>query len=255
MSAFIFNSMAKIRMVNTRFWIDDYISHLDPTEKLLFLYFLTNPYTDICGMYEIPLKNVAVDTGIDKEMVIKILNRFERDGKIFYREGWIAIKNFAKHQLDNPKVRRGIELGMEKVPRTLVDIVNSEIGYTMDSLSHLNSNLNPNSNSNSNLKSNIGDKSQVKVTFTQQGAEVIKAFEAVDAKNKTYYANKTQRACADFLVKEYGLDKVLSVIKLLSKANNTEMFPVITNPYDLKEKWVKLAAAFQKLKNKEVVIL
>lgn len=100
-----------------------------------------------------------------------------------------------------------------------------------------------------------GDKSRVKATFTQQGAEVIKAFESVDPKNKTYYANKTQRACADFLVKEYGLEKVLSVIKVLSKANNTEHFPVITNPYDLKEKWVKLAAAFQKLKNKEVVIL
>ena len=63
-------------MINTRFWIDDYISHLDPTEKLMFLYFLTNPLTDICGVYEIPLKNIALDTGIDKEMVEKIIKRF-----------------------------------------------------------------------------------------------------------------------------------------------------------------------------------
>lgn len=142
--------MAKTRMVNTRFWIDDYISHLDPIEKLLFLYFLTNPFTDICGFYEIPIKNIALDTGIDKEMVVKILGRFERDGKVFYRDGWIGIKNFAKHQLDNPKVNRGIELGLEKVPKSLVDIVNNSLSIVYDRLSHLN--LNPNLNSNSKIR-------------------------------------------------------------------------------------------------------
>ena len=37
--------MAKTRIINTRFWIDDYTSNLDPIEKLLFLYFLTNTAT------------------------------------------------------------------------------------------------------------------------------------------------------------------------------------------------------------------
>lgn len=134
--------MAKYRIVNTRFWIDDYTANLDPIEKLLFLYFLTNTSTDISGVYEIPLKNIALDTGIDKEMVEKILGRFARDGKIFYSNGWVGVKNFAKHQLDNPKVQQGIKNGLAKAPKEIIDSLASSI----DSLSHLNSNINSNSN-------------------------------------------------------------------------------------------------------------
>jgi hypothetical protein len=134
--------MAKSRMINTRFWIDDYISELDPTEKLLFLYFLTNPYTDICGIYEVPLKHIALDTGLDKEMVIKIIERFSKDGKIFYEDGWVAVKNFPKHQLNNPKVAKGIEIGLENAPQGLKDRLSIEY----DILPHSNSNSNSNSN-------------------------------------------------------------------------------------------------------------
>ncbi len=75
------------------------------------------------------------------------------------------------------------------------------------------------------------------------GADVIKAFETVDAKNKTYYGNKTQRASADFLVSEYGFKKVGEVIGILSKTNKIPFFPKINSPYDLKEKWQKLSDA------------
>lgn len=141
--------MAKRRLVNTKFWSDNYISDLDPTEKLLFLYLLTNPFTNICGIYEVPLKQVALDTGIDKEMVIKILNRFQSDGKIFYGEGWIGIKNFIKNQEKNPKVERGIELELEKVPEWLSRAVLDENFIVYDSLSHPNTNINTNPNTNS----------------------------------------------------------------------------------------------------------
>ena len=100
--------MAKNRYINTKFWDDNYISELDPIEKLLFLYLLTNPITNIAGIYEIPLRRIAFDTGIDSDMVKKILERFERDKKIFYKDGWIIIKNFIHHQAINPKVKKGI---------------------------------------------------------------------------------------------------------------------------------------------------
>ena len=35
--------MAKQRYINTKFWRDSYIEDLDPIEKLLFLYLLSNP--------------------------------------------------------------------------------------------------------------------------------------------------------------------------------------------------------------------
>lgn len=148
-------------MINTRFWIDDYISNLDPIEKLLFLYLLTNPSTDICGIYELPIKNIALDTGMDKEMVLKIIDRFSRDGKVFYSNGWVAIKNFVKHQIDNPKVQQGIKNGLDKAPQELIHRIH--IDYR--ALSHSDSNLNSNLNSDSNLEIKVPTPREETINF------------------------------------------------------------------------------------------
>src|SRR3990167_5032983 len=111
--------MAKTRIINTRFWIDDYTSNLDPIEKLLFLYFLTNTATEICGVYELPLKIVAIETGIETKIVEEILKRFTRDKKIFYINGWVYIVNFIKHQTRNPSVEQGIQRCLQEVPESI----------------------------------------------------------------------------------------------------------------------------------------
>jgi hypothetical protein len=238
--------MAKSRIINTRFWVDDYISNLDPVEKLLFLYFLTNPSTDICGVYEIPLKTVAVDTGLDIEMVKKIIKRFSREGKIFYQNGWVGIKNFIKHQSVNPKVEKGIKNGLDKAPKEMLDRLSIDYTYPTDSLSH--SNLNSNLNSNSNFNA-VETSSTRKNGFNPLGSEIVKAFEVVDSKNKTYYANKTQRSACDFLLSEFTLEVILDRIKVLPHTNKLPYFPKINSPYDLKEKWVKLE---DQMKSKKV---
>jgi hypothetical protein len=149
--------MAKKRYINTRFWDDQYVSNLDPTEKLLFLYFLTNQRTDICGIYEIPLKSIAVDTGIDKEMVVKIINRFTKDKKIFYILGWVFIKNFTKHQAVNPKIEEGIKRSLSEVPNNVlakireIQGIKDSLSIDYDSLSIDSELLNLNLNLNSNL--------------------------------------------------------------------------------------------------------
>lgn len=74
-------------------------------------------------------------------------------------------------------------------------------------------------------------------------SEVIKAFEEVDPKNKTYYGNKTQRVACDFLISEYGLAEVLKRIGVLPKTNKVPYFPTITTPVQLRDKWVQLQDA------------
>lgn len=140
--------MSKKRYVDTKFWDDNYIIEKDPIEKLLFLYLLTNTLTNIIGIYEISTKRIAFDTGIDKEMVLKILERFEADNKIKYEDGWVIIKNFTKHQLNNPKINAGMEALFKKIPEYLIKW--SNIDY--DRLSHLNLNTNTNTNTNSKEK-------------------------------------------------------------------------------------------------------
>lgn len=220
-------------MVNTRFWEDNYTSNLDPIEKLLFLYFLTNTSTNICGIYEMQLRKVAVETGIDKEMVEKILKRFTNDNKIFYVDGWVGIKNFIKHQNHkSPQVQKGIERELEEIPENVKKMVllsesdTISIPYTYPIAPNL-------------TKPNL-TKPNAKARFDILGAEVLKAFETIDAKNKTYYNNKTQRGACDFLLKEYGMEEIMKRISVLEKTNKLPYFPKITCPNDLKEKWVKL---------------
>lgn len=124
-------------MVNTRFWDDNYITNLDPIEKLLFLYFITNSHTNISGVYELPLKTVANDTGVDKEMVEKILKRFSKDLKVFYLNGWICVKNFIKHQnFRSPTVLFCILTELMAVPSHILEKF-IRYGYGIDTPLHL----------------------------------------------------------------------------------------------------------------------
>lgn len=76
--------------------------------------------------------------------------------------------------------------------------------------------------------------------FNPLGSEIIKAFEVVDPKNKTYYGNTTQRKACDYLLGEFSLEEILARIKVLPQTNSQPYFPKINSPYELKEKWVKL---------------
>jgi len=147
----------KSRLVNTKFWDDKYTSNLDPIEKLLFLYFLTNPLTNLIGVYEIELRRIAFDTGIDKEMVIKIIERFSKDEKIYYYEGYLIIKNFVKFQNEgSEKVKIGIKNLFEALPEKIKKF-NSGLVKGIDTVSYINTNINTNSNINinPNINSNL----------------------------------------------------------------------------------------------------
>lgn len=92
-------------------------------------------------------------------------------------------------------------------------------------------------------KEDTSDKSQDVLI-----SEIIKEFETVDPKNKTYYGNKTQRKDAKFLLEEYGLDEIKKRISFLPKSNKMPYFPKINSPHDLKEKWVTLEDAVERYK-------
>lgn len=107
------------RYINTNFWKDSYIVDLQTDEKLLFLYLLTNHMTNIAGIYELSVREMAFDTDIDKSRIQEILNKFIKDGKIEYINGWVALNNWIKHQSQNPKVVTGIHRIVENLPTWL----------------------------------------------------------------------------------------------------------------------------------------
>jgi hypothetical protein len=136
--------MAKQRVINTRFWDDDFVMDLSPTEKLMYLYLLTNPLTDICGAYEITLKRMMFDTGLQRDKILAAIERFENDGKILYRDGWMIVRNFAKNQVQNPKVKKGIERTLNLCPDWVKHSLSKPIhGVSKDTVLKLEPELKP----------------------------------------------------------------------------------------------------------------
>lgn len=109
--------MSKLRSVNTHFWSDNYIISLDPVEKLLFLYLLTNDATNMLGIYELNIKRISFDTGIDKDMVSRIFDRFHQANKASYVEGYVALHNFTKHQSYNDNMKKSAINSFNELPK------------------------------------------------------------------------------------------------------------------------------------------
>lgn len=112
----------KKRYISTKFRDDKFVVELDPIEKLLFMYFLTNPLTNVAGIYEISLRRIAFDTWIDKDMVQKIINRFTENKKIYYIDWYVILANSNKHQnTDNTKIKKWIDNVLAWLPKDLID--------------------------------------------------------------------------------------------------------------------------------------
>lgn len=116
--------MAKQRYIKDSFWTDPYIQELWQTEKLLFLYLLTNTNCNIAWIYEITERQICFDIWVDKNRLSQALDRLAQDGKIIYTNNWIIIINFIKNQSMNPSVEKWIE----RVLNTLPDWIKDKLG-------------------------------------------------------------------------------------------------------------------------------
>lgn len=206
----------KSRVVNTKFWTDTYISELQPNEKLLFIYLITNTLTNICGVYEISIKQISFDTGISITEVNKILEKFTEDKKIIYYNGWIAIKNFIKNQNQgSPQVQKGIDRELTTTPMELQNFVL----YGIDTVSYL-TKLNL---TKLNLTKPIGRDEKKEKDFIDK---IVDAFsdEFKLSRNLDYISNGKDRSAVGKLLTFYknknpdsDSDKTLNNFKLFFK--------------------------------------
>ena len=111
--------MSVHRYVNSAFWdTDGWTVELRPLERYVFLYLLTNSKTSIAGVYELPMRTMSIETGLQAEDLEKILNKFQAEKKVYRFEAWIVLPNFPRHQKweERSKIRQGIEAVLRKLP-------------------------------------------------------------------------------------------------------------------------------------------
>ena len=125
--------MATQRFISTSFWDDEWVQTLDPSEKLLYLYLMTNPLTTIAGVYEITVRRMCFDTGFNTDTIKHILGKFEKSKKAFHHNGYIVIPAWPQHQKaeTRPKIKEGIDAIINKLPKEMVEYIIS-VGYRYD---------------------------------------------------------------------------------------------------------------------------
>ena len=77
--------MAIYRNIQMAFWTDiKVVDDFTPEDKFFYLYLLSNPHTNLCGCYEISVKQMADETGYSRDTIEKLLKRFAEVHKVAY---------------------------------------------------------------------------------------------------------------------------------------------------------------------------
>lgn len=148
--------MATKRYISTSFWDDEWVHNLDPSEKLMYLYFMTNTLTNIAGVYKISTDRISYDTGFNKKTIENIMKKFYESKKLVYVHGYVIIPTWPRHQSwqTKDKIKSGIDAVLNSLPDNILEeMARAQYDYIHDRLSidyHSNRDEPNYSNSNSN---------------------------------------------------------------------------------------------------------
>lgn len=121
--------MSKLRSVCTSFWSDPFIEELKPSEKLLYLYLITNEKTNMLGIYELSTRKMSFETGILVKDIEAHLKQFEKLGKVKLIGTFVVICKYMKHQNYNTNMMKSAISIYEGLP-DILKIPNTTLDYS-----------------------------------------------------------------------------------------------------------------------------
>lgn len=137
--------MAFYRNISMSFWTDSKVDDdFTPEDKYFFLYLMTNPHTNICGCYEISMKQMERESGYNTDTVKRLLNRMENTHNVIrYCESTkeVLIINWGKYNWsESDKVKKAVSavaehIKHEQFKKYIMDRLSIGYAYGMDSVS------------------------------------------------------------------------------------------------------------------------
>ena len=135
--------MALYRTVCLTFWTDPKVADdFTPEDRYFYLYLFTNPHTNLCGCYEVSIRQMSNETGYSKDTIERLLVRFSTVHKVLkYCEETKEILLFNWHKYNwtrSEKFRKPLYAEIEKIKafpfkEYLSKLFNGEeIGYGID---------------------------------------------------------------------------------------------------------------------------
>lgn len=70
--------MSNYRNISMDFWQDSkVVDDFTPEDRYIYLYCMTNPHTNLCGCYEVSIKQISNETGYNTDCVERLLKRLD----------------------------------------------------------------------------------------------------------------------------------------------------------------------------------
>ena len=112
--------MAIFRNVHVTFWTDTkVVDDFTPEDKYFFVYLLTNPHTNLCGCYEVSMKQMSDELGYNKETIEKMIERFHKIHQVIaynQKTKEMLIYNWSKYNwTKSPKLQAALAKEIPKV--------------------------------------------------------------------------------------------------------------------------------------------
>jgi hypothetical protein len=182
--------MSKHRVVKSSFWTDDYIEKLPVKERYFFLYLLTNPNTNILGIYQATLKRIKFETDLSGDEIDSFFKKFSEDDKVHYISDHVLMVNFQKHQKPNQKMVTGMQSLYDCLPEKVVNFINTKKSRIYHRLSktikvyvypHINKDINKDKNKNKNKNTDFEvEESSEQKTLVPEDPGVTKKIKQMD---------------------------------------------------------------------------
>lgn len=135
--------MAIYRTISMSFWTDNkVVDDFTPEDRYFYLYLFTNPHTNLCGCYEVSLKQMAYEVGYSIDSINMLLKRFEEVHNVirysektkevlllnWHKYNWTTSEKFRK-----PLLKEISEVKCEPFRYYLQDLADGkETGYGID---------------------------------------------------------------------------------------------------------------------------
>lgn len=114
------------RQIDTGTWDDPWFAEINPDAKLLFLYMLTNRRSTAAGVFEITLRAMSFETGMDTKRVTAALESISTRVRWWPEHQTIWVRNFLRHQAPSPNLFKSAWNEMLPQPEKIRD----EVGVT-----------------------------------------------------------------------------------------------------------------------------
>ena len=87
----------KSRIIQTRFWDDEFVSSADLYTQHLYIYLLTSQYINISGMFQLPENKVKFESKLTDKQFQDAKEQLALNRKVFFFKGWVYVVNALKN--------------------------------------------------------------------------------------------------------------------------------------------------------------